>query len=358
MRIVVLHNDVSTDISPSDLDVLNQRDAVVAALRHLGHEAEAWSCTLDLSGTKTLLETQRPDVVFNLVESLGGTDRLMSAAPLLFDALQLPYTGVPTRALLITNGKLTTKQCLRQAGLPTAPWFTAQTALWQGLPWPDTSGSTTDSGTHTARLAPLIVKAIWEHASFHMDDGAIVSPMTNAELAEVLRSRERTTGQPHFAEPYVEGREFNLSLLASDVGPDVLPPAEIDFGDFPPDKPRIVGYQAKWDDDSFEYHHTPRQFEFPSTDCALLAELSRLAADCWHRFGLRGYARVDFRVDRDGRPWILEVNSNPCLSLDAGFAAALRRAGITYEQAMSRIILDALVPSCDKCPSVGSPAVQ
>ena len=54
MRIVVLHNDVSTDISPSDLDVLNQRDAVIAALRHLGHEAEAWSCTLDLSGTKSV----------------------------------------------------------------------------------------------------------------------------------------------------------------------------------------------------------------------------------------------------------------------------------------------------------------
>ena len=111
--------------------------------------------------------------------------------------------------------------------------------------------------------------------------------------------------------------------------PQVLPPAEIDFGDFPPDKPRIVGYQAKWDDESFEYHHTPRRFEFPSTDRALLAELSRLAADCWHQFGLRGYVRVDFRVDRDGRPWILEVNSNPCLSLDAGFAAAVQRAGIT-----------------------------
>ena len=342
MRIAVLHNDVSTDISPSDLDVLNQRDAVLAALRKLGHEAEAWSCTLDLSGTKTLLETWRPDVVFNLVESLSGTDRLIAAAPLLFDALHVPYTGVPTRVLLITNGKLTTKQCLREAGLPTAPWFTRRTALWQGLPWPDTGGSSTDTGGHTARLAPLMIKAIWEHASFHMDDGAIVSPGTNAELAEVLHVREQATGQPHFAEPYLEGREFNLSVLASQVGPEVLPPAEIDFGDFPPDKPRIVGYQAKWDEESFEYHHTPRRFEFPRADRDLLAELSRLAVGCWNHFGLRGYARVDFRVDRAGRPWILEVNSNPCLSLDAGFAAAVERAGITYDQAMDRIVQDAL----------------
>lgn len=347
MRIVVLHNDVSADTSPSDLDVLSQRDAVLAALRQLGHEAQAWSCTLDLSGTKQLLETQRPDVVFNLVESLAGTDRLMPAATLLFDALQLPYTGVPTRALLITNGKLSTKRCLWRADLPTPPWFTSSAATWQGLPWPSASGSATDAENHTSRLAPLIVKAIWEHASFHMDDDAIVTPRTDTELAEVLRSRAFRTGQPYFAEPYVEGREFNLSVLASEGGPQVLPPAEIDFGDFPADKPRIVGYQAKWDEASFEYHHTPRRFDFPPADKDLLAELSRLAASCWDQFGLGGYARVDFRVDRHGRPWILEVNSNPCLSLDAGFAAAVERAGISYDQAIDRIIRNALVPPSD-----------
>jgi D-alanine-D-alanine ligase len=55
-------------------------------------------------------------------------------------------------------------------------------------------------------------------------------------------------------------------------------------------------------------------------------------------FGLRGYARVDFRVDEDGRPWILEINANPCLSPDAGFAAALERAGIGFDQAIQRIL--------------------
>jgi D-alanine-D-alanine ligase len=69
--------------------------------------------------------------------------------------------------------------------------------------------------------------------------------------------------------------------------------------------------------------------------------LSRLAIACWHHFGLRGYARVDFRVDGHGRPWILEVNPNPCLSLDAGFAAAIERAGMTYDEAIGRIVQDA-----------------
>jgi D-alanine-D-alanine ligase len=341
MRIVILHNDVSADRSPSDLDVLKQRDVVIGALHRLGHEAEALSCTLDLSRTKSQLDTHQPDVVFNLVESLVGTDRLMAAGPMLLDALRIPYTGVPTQAMLTTGGKLTTKRRLRAASLPTAPWFTTDRAAWQGLPWPDPHESTTDSGAATARLAPLIIKAIWEHASFHMDDQAIVSPESDAQLVELLQVRETTTGHPHFAEPYVEGREFNLSVLASESGPQVLPPAEIDFAAYPPDKPRIVGYQAKWDEASFEYHHTPRRFEFPPSDSGLVTELSRLAVACWHHFGLRGYARVDFRVDGHGRPWILEVNPNPCLSLDAGFAAAIERAGMSYDEAIGRIVQDA-----------------
>jgi D-alanine-D-alanine ligase len=122
----------------------------------------------------------------------------------------------------------------------------------------------------------------------------------------------------------------------------VLSPAEIVFEAYADAKPRVVGYRAKWDEASFEYHHTPRRFEFEPHDARLLAELKRLALECWTCFGLRGYARVDFRVDGEGRPWVLEVNTNPCLSPDAGFAAALERAGISFQDAIARILADAL----------------
>jgi GNAT superfamily N-acetyltransferase len=118
----------------------------------------------------------------------------------------------------------------------------------------------------------------------------------------------------------------------------VLPPAEIDFSAFPAGKPQIVGYQAKWDDASFEFHQTPRRFDFPAEDGPLVGRLSELARRCWEVFDLAGYVRVDFRVDRAGQPWILEINTNPCLSPDAGYAAALARAGIRYEDAIERIV--------------------
>jgi D-alanine-D-alanine ligase len=118
----------------------------------------------------------------------------------------------------------------------------------------------------------------------------------------------------------------------------VLPAAEIDFSAFPAGKPHLVGYRAKWEEDSFEYQNTPRTFDFPPQDGPLLARIGQLARACWRLFGMRGYTRVDFRVDQAGQPWILEVNANPCLSPDAGFAAALQRAGIAYHTAIARIL--------------------
>jgi D-alanine-D-alanine ligase len=118
----------------------------------------------------------------------------------------------------------------------------------------------------------------------------------------------------------------------------VLPVAEIRFEGFPTAKPTIVGYAAKWHPQSFEYRNTVRRF---GIEPELAARLIGIARDCWQLFGLAGYARVDFRVDAAGTPWVLEVNANPCLSPDAGFAAALAQAGIAYVDAIAWLVADA-----------------
>ncbi len=128
-------------------------------------------------------------------------------------------------------------------------------------------------------------------------------------------------------------------MLASERGVCVLPVAEMRFEDFPADKPAIVGYAAKWHPDSFEYRHTVRSF---AVEPALVRQVERLARDCWALFELAGYARVDFRVDAAGCASILEINANPCLSPEAGFAAALGEAGLSYEAAIGRLVDDAL----------------
>ncbi|MBM4130247.1 D-alanine--D-alanine ligase [bacterium] len=324
MRIVILHNRVPADAAPDEMDVLVQVEAVGEALIALGHTVEPWGCDLDLESLAFSLSGATPDLVFNLVEGLEGHGRLIHLAPGVLEAMRVPLAGCPAEAIFLTSHKVLAKGLLRQAGLPTPDW------LGDGL-----ADAAADPGS--AQGGRWIVKSVWEDASLGMDDDAVIDGDPAAARVELAR-REGRPGSPWFAEAFVEGREFNLGLLDGPDGPVVLPPAEITFEGFPAGKPRIVGYAAKWREDSFEYRHTVRRFDLPAGDDALAAELTRLALACWRLFRLRGWARVDFRIDAQGRPFILEVNANPCLSPDAGFAAALERAGIPFAEAMGRIV--------------------
>jgi D-alanine-D-alanine ligase len=324
MRVVVLHGKVAEGAGKDELDVLVQRDAVSAALADLGYDPVALPFSLDVGGVIRGLGALRPAFVFNLVEAVEGRGRLIHLAPSLLDHLELPYTGSRTEAIFLTSNKILGKRILRAAGIPTPPWFTFHDPQRQP---PVHSG-------------PYIVKSVWEHASIGLDEESLVWATNPGELRRILEERrERLAGQC-FAEAYIDGREFNLALLADRDGPEVLPPAEIRFEDYPTGKPRLVSYRAKWDEDSFEYRHTRRSFEFPGEDRRLLEGLAQTALECWRAFELRGYARVDFRVDHEGRAWVLEVNANPCLSPDAGFAAATERAATAYSRVIARIVAD------------------
>ncbi|MCW9039297.1 MAG: hypothetical protein OQJ76_02280, partial [Rhodospirillales bacterium] len=162
------------------------------------------------------------------------------------------------------------------------------------------------------------------------------------DAASEIQARTSRFGGAFFAESYIEGREFNISVIEGVSGPVVLPPAEIDFVGFTPDRPRIVDYEAKWIEGSHAFDNTPRRFDFPGSDDGLLESLRKLSELTWNLFGLRGYARVDFRVGADGRPWILEINLNPCLTPDAGFPAAAKRAGFTYDNLIGHLLETAL----------------
>jgi len=224
------------------------------------------------------------------------------------------------------------------AGLPTPPW---KGPYPQDLP---SLRSLRHSMQFNGAKQRWIIKSVWEHASVGLEAGNVVGA-SDLSVQQALAARASSLGGVCFAEAYIDGREFNLSIVAGPRGPQVLPPAEIIFEGFDVTQPRIVGYRAKWDVDSDEYHHTPRSFDFKPDDRTLLAELAALALKCWQIFGLRGYARVDFRVDDKGQPWILEINANPCLSPDAGFAAALDRAGLNFAQTVEWILADGINPA-------------
>jgi len=321
MRIAVIHGEVAAGAGRDEQDVLTQVDFVSRGLVALGHEPVAVPASLNLEAVAQTLTNLQPALVFNLVETLAGKGRLIHIVPSLLDTLKIPYTGAGTEAMLLTSNKLLAKRWLSAAGLPTPPWFTSVEA----------HGELQIEGA-------WLVKSVWEHASIGLDEDSVLFGADRKRLLAEMDARREALGGACLAEAYIDGREFNLSLLEGADGAELLPPAEIRFDAYPPGKVRVVGYRSKWEEGTFEFANTPRTFEFSAQDTPLLALLKDMALGCWKLFDLRGYARVDFRVDKEGRPWILEVNANPCLSPDAGFAAAVLRAGLTFQDVLYRII--------------------
>ncbi len=312
--IIVLHQKTGENPAPDEKDTLVQAEFVCSALNNSGYTARTLAAGLDLENLHDRLLDTKPDAVFNLVESLNGKGSLIHLVPSLLSSMNIPYTGASAEAIMLTSNKLSAKHILKEHRLPTPEW--------QPL-----------KKTSEIRLkAPFIAKSVWEHASLSINDSSVF--FEQIESAADICNRSDSC----FLEKFIPGREFNISILEMNGKPFVLPLAEIDFSSFPGDKLQIVNYAAKWDENSFEYSNTPRIFINESKEPNLSANLKILSIRCWEVFRLSGYARIDMRMDRQGQLWILEVNTNPCLSPDAGFMAAAVRAGMSDQKVICSII--------------------
>ncbi len=301
----------------SSVDVLTQVEAIEAALGNAGRTTRRIALTRDLASFLDEMRAHEIDAVFNLCETVEEDPALCWHPAAVLELLNVPFSGSPSRALVLTADKVLTKQLLTANGIRT-PGF----GEYRGRETFDPSGLE----------FPVIVKPRFEDASIGIEQDSIF------ETPKALMNRIETFNArfgPVMVEEYVEGREFNVSLIGYPEA-RVLPMAEIDFSAFPDDLYKIVGYRAKWVEDSFEYNNTPRLFSArvsPETS----SELRSTALHCFNLFGLRDYGRVDMRVDDRGRVYVLEINANPCLSPDAGLAASYAREGFPYETMANEI---------------------
>ncbi len=320
MRAAVLHNAVAPGADASTADVLDQVALVAAALGACGHDAV---CLPVPDGRVwEVIAPGDADVAVNLVEAAPGRPATQLAAVAALEALGIPFTGSAAAALWLTTDKIAARAVVADAGLPVAAGGRWTDALLDRVP------------------PPWIVKPAWEDASVGLE-GDPVCADTASVRARARRLTRRFAGQPLLLEHFLPGRELNVSLLAGPDGLEVLPVAEIVLDGLPPGVPPLVGWEAKWDQGSDAYAATQRRFPGPD-DAALLAECGALARAAAAACGVAGYARVDLRLDEAGRPCILELNANPCLSADAGFMAAAARAGLSAADVVGRIVAAAV----------------
>jgi len=278
------------------------------------------------------LDARRPDVIVNLFEGNPDNTETESYVAGLLEWKGIPFTGSPMRALCLCRPKHLAKLLLKGAGLPTAGFF-----VIDQLPVPE-----------SPLEFPVIAKLACQDASVGIDQTSVCT--NQAELENRVDYLMREYGPPIMIEEYISGREINVALLEL---PELeyLPPAEILFPEEKPGQWAIVTYPAKWDPDHIDYKTTPPKFpaDLPPR---LAKKVGELAVKAYRTVGCRDYARVDFRI-RNGKPYILEVNPNPEISDEAGFAHSLASANLVYIDFILR-----LVDNARKRAAAPPPALQ
>jgi D-alanine-D-alanine ligase len=322
-RAAVVREAVAVDAPPDAQDTLAQAEAVCRAL--------SWATCAEIVLAESLpaleadLRLFAPDVVFNLVESHHGQAALACVAPVLYRRLGLPFTGAEESAMLLAGDKAAAARVMRAAHIPVPPGVTRRDLLRGEFPGP----------------GRYIVKSRFEDASLGLDDGCVLDARTGQELLGAMRDLAPAMGGECVAEAYIDGREFNLALLAGPGGRVcVLPVAEMVF-DPTLTGPRILHYAAKWREGSDAWAASSRTFNVDG-DEALVAAMTSVALRCWEVFGLAGYARVDVRVSASGEIFVIDVNPNPCLAPDSGFVAAAERCGMRYAELIEILLAEAL----------------
>ena len=326
LRIAVLFNNDFELIEGAAADAAAVRasaEAIRGALEAAGHDA--WLVSMhgpDLAEVLGRLEREKPELVFNLCESLCGMARNELAVPAVLDLHGFPYTGGDTMALGMALFKPRTKDVLIGRGIPTPPYRVLATAADVER----VAGEPLDF--------PWFLKLANEDASVGITEANVVAD--GAALAARATALLREFGEPLLAERYVAGREVNVTLLGSGDQLEILPLHEIDFAAMPGGRPHIVSYAAKWDEKHVDYAGT-KPVPLRDASPALVARIEETARAAWSAVGLRDYGRVDLRVDAAGTPWVIDVNPNCDISPDAGVARAAASVGLSYPALISKI---------------------
>jgi len=325
LHVAVVRESIPDAASPDALDTVLQARSVRESLARCGWRTSEHVLGSDPAALEAGLAHRRPGVVFNLVESCHGLASLACLAPALFRKAGFPFTGADEGSMALAGDKALARRLLHAAGLPVPPGVTMGELQRGVFPGPGT----------------YIVKARFEDASLGLGADCVVDVRERAELLAVMQKFAPRMGGDCVAEGYVRGREFNLALLAEPGGGvRDLPLAEMVFDPAMPG-PAILHYEAKWNQGSADYAASVRSFDLDGEE-NLVSEMRRIGLACWELFNLAGYARIDFRVAGSGQIYVIDVNPNPCITPDAGFAAAAQRAGLDHTALVQEIVFDAL----------------
>lgn len=283
---------------------------VAAIFESLGHKVTKIGNVHDLLARINDLDV---DIVFNIHEGIGSRDR-ESQVPVVLDLYGIPYTGSDGLTLGITLDKVAAKKCFIADGIPTPRYFVARN---------------TNNLEKLNKIGyPLIVKTIWEGTSKGLTEKSRVQDLAGLKTqAEMIIKKYN---QPALVEEFIKGTEFTVAVIGNE-NPKAMPIVQVS-----------INGKTTLGNEFYTFSRTQTEevrYVCPAKISDTLSKkIQEIAVAAYRSVGCRDYGRVDFRVDEDGNPYVLEINPLPSLDRKDVFNLFPKVLGSTFEDTIQQIL--------------------
>lgn len=292
---------------------------VIETLREQGHEVKVVGIHDDLAGIRPAAGFFEPHIVLNLMEAFAGVTTFDQNVVSYLELLRLPYTGCNPRGLILARDKALSKQLLAYHRIPVPNFAVVRRGRKPVLP---------------KRLTfPLIVKSLFFEASAGISQASVVE--NHDQLARRVQFIHDNLGTAAIVEQFIDGRELYVGVLGNERL-DVFPVWEMSFASMPDNRWKIATERVKWSTQYQKKHGI--MTDRAALDAATLDRIQRIAKRTYRALDLSGYARIDLRMDDEGRVYVIEANPNPNLAYGEDFAESAEVAGVSYERLLEKIM--------------------
>jgi D-alanine-D-alanine ligase len=292
---------------------------VIETLREIGHEVRVLGINDNLGGIRPTAGLFKPHIVFNLMEAFAGVTTFDQNVVSYLELLGLPYTGCNPRGLILARDKGLSKKLLAYHRIRVPEFTVVRPGRKVALP---------------KRLTfPLIVKSLFFEASTGISQASVVE--NHEQLAKRTTFIHEKLGTAAIVEQFIDGRELYVGVIGNERL-DVLPPWEMSFAQMPDNRWKIATERVKW---STQYQKKNGIItDRAKLDAPTIERLQRIAKRAYRALDLSGYARIDVRMDEEGRIYVLEANPNPNMAYGEDFSESAEAHGLSYERLLDRLI--------------------
>ncbi|HVX14400.1 MAG TPA: D-alanine--D-alanine ligase [Pirellulales bacterium] len=293
---------------------------VVAGLTNLGHDVRPLGVSNDLGVLRDAIVDWKPDIHFNLLEEFHGVTVYDQHVVSYLELMQQCYTGCNPRGLMLSHDKALSKKILtyHRVSVPDFAVYPLGRVV-----------------RRSQRLKfPLLVKSATEEASLGISQASVVS--NDEKLKDRVAFIHEQLRTDALVEEYIEGRELYVGVMGN-IRLTTLPVWEMLFSKMPEGVAHIATAKVKWDHE-YQVRHGITTRAAKDLPEGLEEYLPKFCKRIYRLLSLSGYARLDFRLNSEGKVFLLEANPNPNLAYGEDFAESANQAGVGFEDLLHRIV--------------------